>query len=105
MSHSSLRPSHRSAVALIGVRSVRCLMTGLLLRVQKELGRIDRIIDSSGLAVCGEGESVAAKHGGKGIRGWKKLHLGVDGDGVVVGQRLTDASVDYGRVRVGFVRG
>ncbi|MGK0265360.1 MAG: hypothetical protein ACI8UD_004023, partial [Planctomycetota bacterium] len=73
------------------------------LRVPKKLGRIDLVIDSSGLAIFGEGEWAAAKHGGKGIRGWKKLHLGVDGDGVIVGQRLTDASVDDGNVGVDFV--
>jgi hypothetical protein len=71
------------------------------LRVPKKLGRIDLVIDSSGLAIFGEGEWAAAKHRGKGIRGWKKLHLGVDGDGVIVGQRLTDASVDDGNVGVG----
>ena len=37
---------------------------------------IDLIIDSSGLAVVGEGEWAAAKHGGNGRRGWKKLHVG-----------------------------
>jgi hypothetical protein len=56
------------------------------LRVPKKLGRIDLVIDSSGLAIFGQGEWAAVKHGGKGIRGWKKLHLGVDGDGVIVGQ-------------------
>ncbi len=56
------------------------------LRVSKKLGRIDLVIDSSGLGIFGEGEWAAVKHGGKGIRGWKKLHLGVDGDGVIVGQ-------------------
>ena len=35
-----------------------------------------------------------------GIRGWKKLHLGVDGEGVIVGHRLTDASADDGNVGV-----
>ncbi|MGK0157314.1 MAG: hypothetical protein ACI9SE_004293, partial [Neolewinella sp.] len=36
-------------------------------------------------------------------RGWQKLHLGVDGDGVIVGQRLTGASVDDGNVGVDLV--
>jgi hypothetical protein len=54
-----------------------------------------------GLDIFGEGEWAAALHGGKGIRGWKKLHIGVDGDGVIVDQRLTDASVDDGNVGVG----
>jgi hypothetical protein len=73
------------------------------LRVPKKLGRIDLVIDSSGLAIFGEGEWAAIKHGGNGIRGWKKLHLGVDSDGVIVGQRLTDASVDDSNVGVDFV--
>jgi hypothetical protein len=73
------------------------------LRVPKKPGRIDLVIDSSGLAIFGEGEWAAVKYGGKGVRGWKKLHLGVDGDGVIVRQRLTDASVDDGNVGVDFV--
>ena len=32
--------------------------------------------------------------GARGRRGWKKLHLGVDGSGVIVAQALTDAHVD-----------
>ena len=39
------------------------------------------IIDSTGLAIVGEGEWAAAKHGGRGRRGWKKLHVGVDQSG------------------------
>ena len=52
------------------------------------------IIDSTGLSMFGEGEWAAAKHGGHGTRGWKKLHLGVDRSGVIVAQALTDATVD-----------
>ena len=55
-------------------------------------GPIDLIIDSSGLAVVGEGEWAAAKHGGKGRRGWKKLHLGVDASGEIVARVLTDSA-------------
>ena len=36
----------------------------------------------------------AIKHGGKGIQGWRKLHLGVDETGTVVAQALTNANVD-----------
>ena len=36
----------------------------------------------------------AAKHGRRGRRGWKKLHLGVDQAGVIVAQALTDSAVD-----------
>ncbi len=52
------------------------------------------IIDSTGLSIVGEGEWAAAKHGGRGRRGWKKLHLGVDQLGVIVAHALTDATVD-----------
>ena len=52
------------------------------------------IIDSTGLSIVGEGEWAAAKHGGRGTRGWKKLHLGVGPTGVIVAHALTDATGD-----------
>ena len=52
------------------------------------------VVDSTGLSIVGEGEWAAAKHGGKGKRGWRKLHLGVDEAGVVVAQVLTDGHAD-----------
>ena len=52
------------------------------------------IVDSTGLSIVGEGEWAAAKHGGRGRRGWKKLHFGVDRSGVIVARALTEASVD-----------
>ena len=36
------------------------------------------VLDSTGLSIVGAGEWAAAKHGGRGRRGWRKLHLGVD---------------------------
>ena len=51
------------------------------------------IVDSTGLSIVGEGEWAAAKHGGQGTRGWKKLHLGVDRTGVILAQALTDPNV------------
>ena len=48
-----------------------------LRRVPKRAG-LHLIIDSSGLSIVGEGEWATAKHGRRGRRGWKKLHLGVD---------------------------
>ena len=57
-------------------------------------GPIHLIVDSTGLSVVGEGEWAAVKHGGRGKRGWKKLHLGVDRSGVIVAQALTEAPVD-----------
>ena len=47
------------------------------------------IIDSTGLSIAGEGEWATAKHGGRGTRGWKKLHVGVDQTGVIVAHALT----------------
>ena len=55
-------------------------------------------VDSSGLSVVGEGEWAAAKHGGRGTRGWKKLHLGVDGSGAIVARVLTDGSTDDAQI-------
>ncbi len=52
------------------------------------------VIDSSGLSFVGEGEWAAAKHGARGKRGWRKLHLGVDAAGVIVAQTLTDGNAD-----------
>ena len=52
------------------------------------------IVDSTGLSIVGEGEWAAAKHGRRGRRGWKKLHVGVDRSGVIVAQALTDGNVD-----------
>ena len=52
------------------------------------------IVDSTGLSIVGAGEWAAAKHGGRGRRGWKKLHLGVDRSGVIVAHVLTEGHVD-----------
>ena len=57
-------------------------------------GPIHLIVDSTGLSIVGEGEWAAVKHGGRGKRGWKKLHLGVDRSGIIVAQALTEATVD-----------
>jgi transposase len=64
------------------------------LRSLPSSGPIHLVVDSSGLAIFGEGEWAAAKHGGKGIQGWRKLHLGVDASGVIMAQALTDSNVD-----------
>ena len=64
------------------------------LRSRYRAGSIDLVIDSSGLSIFGEGQWAAVKHGGKGIQGWRKLHLGVDQTGTIVAQGLTDANVD-----------
>jgi IS5 family transposase len=57
-------------------------------------GPIHLVVDSTGLSIVGEGEWAAAKHGRRGRRGWKKLHLGVDRSGAIVAHVLTDGNVD-----------
>jgi IS5 family transposase len=58
---------------------------------------IHLIIDSTGLSMVGEGEWAAAKHGGRGKRGWRKLHIGVDRAGRIRAQVLTDSAGDGAR--------
>ena len=58
------------------------------------LGRLDQHRPNLGRFFGGEGEWAAAKHGGRGRRGWKTRHLGVDRSGVIVARALTEASVD-----------
>ena len=52
------------------------------------------IVDSTGRSIVGEGEWARAKHGVRGTRGWKKLHLAVDRSGVIVAEALTEGHVD-----------
>ena len=67
----------------------------LPLRAVPRRAGLQLIIDSTGLSIVGEGECpAAAKHGGRGTRGWKKLHVGVDHTGVIVAHALTDATGD-----------
>ena len=52
------------------------------------------MLDSTGLSIVGAGEWAAAKHGGRGRRGWRKLHLGVDQAGVIRVHTLTEETGD-----------
>ena len=52
------------------------------------------VLDSTGLSIVGAGEWAAAKHGGRGRRGWRKLHRGVDQSGVIRVHTLTGATGD-----------
>jgi len=47
------------------------------------------IVDSTGLKVCGQGEWHRTKHGAKGCRQWRKLHLAVDESGWILAETLT----------------
>ena len=79
--------------------SRRSQMLDVTLHAIPATGR-EVIVDSTGLAVVGEGEWAAAKHGGRGIRGWKKLHIGVDRSGVIVAHALTEVTVDDATVGI-----
>ena len=61
---------------------------------------IHLVVDSTGLQIVGEGPWTSAKHGQRGTREWRKLHVGVDENGVIVAQKLTDSTTDdAGEVR------
>jgi len=74
------------------------------LKAYSHIGPIDLIIDSTGLSVFGEGQWAAVKHGKRGFRGWKKLHLGVDGNGIIVAETLTGPNVDDARTGVRVIK-
>ncbi len=61
------------------------------------------IVDSTGLSIVGEGEWAAAMYGGRGRRGWKKLHLGVDRAGMIVVRAPTDGNTDDAKAAQGFI--
>ena len=63
------------------------------------------ILDSTGLSMVGEGEWAAEKHGGRGTRGWKKLHLGVDAAGVIRAYALTEATVTDATTAIDLIGG
>ena len=48
------------------------------------------IVDSTGLKICGQGEWHSKKHGERRRKRWKKLHLGVDKNGLVLASKVTD---------------
>ncbi len=53
------------------------------------------LVDSTGLRLCGAGEWLTEKHGGKPRRSWRKLHLGTDADtGRIIAATLTGCDVD-----------
>ena len=66
----------------------------LALRRARPGTRLHLIVDSTGLSIVGDGEWAAATHGGRGRRGWRKLHLGVDGSRVIVACALTEPTAE-----------
>jgi IS5 family transposase len=62
--------------------------------IRKAKGKIDIIVDSTGLKVFGEGEWKVKKHGWAKHRTWCKLHLAIDAETQeIVADILTDNSV------------
>lgn len=82
----------RSITALLGLsvgvpdhktfsrRSPGLVLAQTLARAQAS-GPVHVVIDATGLKVFGAGEWLAEKHGERGKRTWRKLHLAVDPDG------------------------
>ena len=56
-------------------------------------GPVHLIVDATGLGIVGQGQWAAAKWGERGRRGWRKLHIAVDGSGRVLAAELTDHNV------------
>jgi Transposase DDE domain len=55
------------------------------------------LVDSTGLKLCGPGEWLVEKHGTKGRRSWRKLHIATDADtGHIIAAVLTDKDADDG---------
>ena len=66
---------------------------------------IHLVIDSTGLKIVGDGEWHAHKHKTSNKRrSWRKLHLGVDGDGFIVASSLTDSGIDDASVGVAMIK-
>ena len=64
-------------------------------------GPLHLVIDSTGLKIFGDGEWQAHKH--KTVnkrRRWRKLHLGIDGDGYIIASALTDSGEDDASVGI-----
>ncbi len=60
-------------------------------------------VDSTGLSIAGQGEWAAVKHGGRGKRAWKKLHLGIDRSGVILAEVLTDGNTDDAKTALNLI--
>jgi hypothetical protein len=73
----------------------RAAKMGVSLDIAKHNGRIDVVVDSTGLKVFGEGEWKMRKHGKSKRRTWRKLHLAVNPDThEIEAETLTENSCD-----------
>ena len=70
-------------------RSPGLTLAGALAEAQRS-GPVHVVIDATGLKVHGAGEWLVEKHGERGRRSWRKLHLAVDpGTGEILASALT----------------
>ncbi|MFP6646345.1 MAG: IS5 family transposase [Candidatus Latescibacterota bacterium] len=68
-------------------------------------GSLHLVIDSTGLKILGDGEWQAHKHKTSNQRrSWRKLHLGIDGDGYIIAAALTDRIVDDASVGISILK-
>jgi hypothetical protein len=73
----------------------RAAKMGVSLDIAKHSGKIDVVVDSTGLKVFGEGEWKMRKHGKSKRRTWRKLHLAVNPDThEIEAETLTENSCD-----------
>ena len=63
-------------------------------RIGKPIGRVDLVIDSTGLVIHGEGRWTCHKHGKRKRRGWQKLYIGVSHGLIVANQLSEDRTTD-----------
>lgn len=69
-------------------------------------GPLHLAIDSTGLKMLGDGEWLAHKHKTSNKRrSWRKLHLAIDGAGLIVASELTESGVDDSSVAAKMVDG
>jgi hypothetical protein len=69
------------------------------------VGPLHLVIDSTGLKILGDGEWHAHKHKTSNKRrSWRKLHLGVDGDGYIIASALTDRLADDALVAISILK-
>src|SRR5215212_6036195 len=63
----------------------------------REAEPLHRLVDGTGLKLCGAGEWLVEKHGTRRRRAWRKMHIGVDADtGRIVASELTPHDADDG---------
>ncbi len=72
--------------------------------VKEHDGPIHLVIDSTGLKILGDGEWHSYKHRTSNKhRAWRKLHLGVDGNGFIITSKLTKSNDDDGVVALNLI--